>query len=53
MNSLVFFTYREDIQLKEYDVKSDMSWGCLLRVAGMVIAHVLKRYEGSSAFNDP
>jgi hypothetical protein len=46
-NSILWFTYRDNITFQNYPlVKSDIGWGCMVRVGQMMLAHLLRVHKG-------
>lgn len=45
---LFWFTYRKELKIKD-EIKTDLGWGCLIRVGQMLLANSLKKYFQSSS----
>jgi len=55
-SSVLWFTYRENLKFykikKDFTIKSDVGWGCMVRVGQMMLAHCLRLSLGIQSFDN-
>ena len=56
-STILWFTYRENLKFykikREFTIKSDVGWGCMVRVGQMMLAQCLRLNKGAQYWNDP